>query len=163
MTKLTRNKKIQIYKLRKQGETLVNLAKKFDININHIGYLVKLIDYHGVKILSKKKNRHYNQTQKKIIIDEVLLSNRSVMSTSIKYGLLSNGMLFNWIKLYKSNNYDIVEKKKGRISTMKNYIDKSKEVKTSEELLIAKDKEILYLQAENEYLKKLYSLMQKEE
>ena len=72
-------------------------------------------------------------------------------------------MLFNWIKLYKSNNYDIVEKKKGRISTMKNYIDKSKEVKTSEELLIAKDKEILYLQAENEYLKKLYSLMQKEE
>ena len=42
--KLTYEDKIEIYQLRKQGESLKNLSKKYDINVAHIEYLVRLID-----------------------------------------------------------------------------------------------------------------------
>ena len=40
-------------------------------------------------------------------------------------GLLSKGMLINWIKKYKENGYNIVERKRGR-PTMSKVIKKKR-------------------------------------
>ena len=53
--KLTYEDKIEIYQLRKQGETLKNLSRKYDIDVAHIEYLVRLIDRFGIEIVKKRK------------------------------------------------------------------------------------------------------------
>ena len=56
--KLTYEDKIEIYQLRKQGESLKNLSKKYDIADSNIKYLVRLIDQYGIEIVKKEKNRY---------------------------------------------------------------------------------------------------------
>lgn len=53
--KLTYEDKIEIYQLRKQGESLKNLSKKYDIADSNIKYLVRLIDQYGIECVIKKK------------------------------------------------------------------------------------------------------------
>ena len=53
--KLTYEDKIEIYQLRKQGESLKNLSKKYDIADSNIKYLVRLIDQYGIEIVKKRK------------------------------------------------------------------------------------------------------------
>ena len=53
--KLTYEDKIEIYQLRKQGESLKNLSKKYDIADSNIKYLVRLIDQNGIECVIKKK------------------------------------------------------------------------------------------------------------
>ena len=53
--KLTYEDKIEIYQLRKQGESLKNLSKKYDISVSNIKYLVRLIDRYGIEIVKKEK------------------------------------------------------------------------------------------------------------
>ena len=88
------------------------------------------------------------------------LDNHSVSSIAIEYGLSSDGMLFNWIKSYKENGYVIVEKTKGRRSTMKPNLNKEYTDMTPEEKVIYLENKNLYLEAENEYLKKLRAVVQ---
>ena len=47
------------------------------------------------------------------------MDNKSVCSLAIEEGLISNEMLFNWIKEYKENCYNIVEQKQGRPTMQK--------------------------------------------
>ena len=53
--KLTYEDKIEIYQLRKQGESLKNLSQKYDIAVSNIKYLVRLIDRYGIEIVKKEK------------------------------------------------------------------------------------------------------------
>ena len=59
LIKLTYEDKIEIYQLRKQGESLKNLSKKYDIADSNIKYLVRLIDQYGIEIVKKEKKLHY--------------------------------------------------------------------------------------------------------
>ena len=134
----------------------------YNINKNNVNYLVKLINKHGFDILRNKKNKYYSSELKQEIINKVLISGNSISQTSIDYGLLNPGLLTNWIRLYKKNNCVIVEKKKGRASTMNNkFQNKKYEDMTLEEKFKYLENKNLYLQAENEYLKKLHAVIQK--
>ena len=73
-------------------------------------------------------------------------------------GLLSYGLLQNWIKKYKENGYNIVERKRGR-STMPK-VTKKKENETKDEKIKRLEEENLYLKAEIEYSKKLRAVVQ---
>lgn len=161
MAKLTIEQKILIYEKRKQGETLNSLSKQFNIGMNNIYYLVRLIDAHGYEILRRDKDRYYSPELKLEIINRVILDGESAASISIEYGLTSNGMLFNWIKTYKDNNYVIIEKKRGRLPIMTKQENKKKyEDMTAEEKVKFLEDKNLYLEAENEYLKKLKAVVQ---
>lgn len=162
MAKITREQRIEIYEKRKQGKTLSSLSKEYNMKFCKIQYLIRLIDRHGENILRKEKNNYYSPQMKEEIINKVLIENHTVKSTSIDYGLTSDGLLFNWIKAYKANGYVIVEKTRGRSPTMtkKNDIIKKYEEMTPEEKVKYLENKNLYLEVEVEYLKKLRAVVQ---
>lgn len=166
MAKLTREEKIEIYNKRMNGESSRKLSLEYGIHVTGINYLVRLVDYHGESILRNTTNRLYSKKLKQEIMDRVIIENHSIKSVAIEYGLSSSGMLTNWIKSYKENNCVIVEKKKGRSPTTMTKKEDTKEIKSydsmsSEEKIKHLENKALYLEAENEYLKKLHAVIQK--
>ena len=158
MTKLNYEQKINLYYDRKAGMSYNSLTTKYHINQSGIEYLVRLIDKHGFNILRTTENKIYNAKEKERIINRVLLDNESILSVSIDEGLVAKGMLNNWIKNYKENCYNIVERKRGR-STMPK-VTKKKINETDKEKIKRLEEENLYLRVELEYSKKLRAVVQ---
>ena len=158
MSKLSYEDKINIYQKKKNGQSRRSLSREYQVNELIISYLYYLIDKHGYDILRKNQNRYYAPYQKEQIINRVLINGESVFSVAIDEGLLSYGMLQNWIKNYKENCYNIVERKRGR-STMPKVI-KEKKNETKDETIKRLEQENLYLKAELEYSKKLRAVVQ---
>ena len=158
MSKLTYEDKINIYINKKNGMSTIQLSNKYKVGKATIKYIYRLIEVHGYNVLRTTKNKYYSPSQKEKIINRVLLNNESITSVSIDEGLLNHGILVNWIKNYKENCYNIVERKRGR-STMQK-ITKKKENETKDEKIKRLEEENLYLKAELEYSKKLRAVVQ---
>ena len=163
MAKLTNEQRIEIYERKLKGESTKELSIEFNINISKIKYLFSLINKNGKNILRNDKNRYYSKEFKEIAINRVLLGKESINSVAIDIGLSSDGILYNWIKKFKENCYNVIEKKKGRKPKTMTKIKKSKKILTKEDKIKELEKEILYLKAQNEYLKKLNALVQEKE
>ena len=112
--KLTYEDKVQIYELRKQGESFKRLSNQFEVNVSGLKYMVKLIDRYGINIVKKGKIRYYSPKFKREMFDKVLLEGCAQQSVCLDYGLSNQGLLNNWIAQYKKNGYIIVEKTRGR-------------------------------------------------
>ena len=160
MSKLSYEEKIEIYNKRKEGETLKTLQSKYGITKHNIQYLIWLIDKHGFDILRTIKNKEYSRQFKENAINRVLINNEPIQTVAIDIGLLSDGILHNWLKKYRENGYNIVERKRGRSPTMSKkpkITDKKETIEEENERL---KKENLYLKAELEYSKKLRAVVQ---
>ena len=157
MSKLSYEHKINIYRERKEGISVKSLSRKYNIRENIIKYMVSLIDKHGIDILRTSKNKEHPKYEKEAI-NRVLINGETVWTVAIDMGLLSYGMLQNWIKKYKENGYNIVERKRGRPTMSK--VTKKKEKETQEEKIKRLEEENLYLKAELEYSKKLRAVVQ---
>ena len=159
MGKLSFEDKINLYNDRKSGISISSLCLKYKILHANVEYLTRLIDKHGYDILRKNRNRKFASYEKEQIINRVLLNNESLLSVAIDEGLSSPGMLANWIKKYKENGYNIVERKRGR-PTMSKKPKITNKIETIEEENERLKKENLYLKAELEYSKKLRAVVQ---
>ena len=158
MSKLTYEDKINIYNDKKEGMSIGSLSSKYKVRKCLINYLTALIDKHGYDILRTTKNKVHTRYEKQEAIDRVLLNGESAWSVAIDIGLLNYGMLQNWIKKYKENGYNIVERKRGRTTMPK--VTKKKENETKDEKIKRLEEENLYLKAELEYSKKLKAVVQ---
>ena len=158
MSKLTYEDKINLYNDKKKGMSIGSLSNKYKVRKCVINYLTALIDKHGVDILRTNKNRTHTKSEKQEAIDRVLINGEAKWAVALDIGLLSKGMLDNWIKNYKENCYNIVERKRGR-STMPK-VTKKKENETDKEKIKRLEEENLYLKAELEYSKKLRAVVQ---
>ena len=58
--KLNYEDKVQIYELRKQGQSFKQLSKRFGVDISGLKYMMKLIDRYGIDIVKKVMNRYYS-------------------------------------------------------------------------------------------------------
>lgn len=157
MTKLSYEDKINIYKEKKNGVRVSTITSKYHYAKHNIQYLERLIDKHGYDIL-QRKNTSYSKEFKLKAIQRVLNNNETVLSVAIDIGLSSDGLLQNWIKKYKENCYNIVERKRERLTMSK--VPKKKENETQEEKIKRLEEENLYLKAELEYSKKLRAVVQ---
>ena len=158
MAKLTREQKVEIYEKRKLGKTTGSLAIEYGINKKNIKYLVRLIDHHGTGILRNNMYRYYSPEFKREVINRILINSESIHAVAIELGLSSDGIVYNWIKKYKNNGYNVIEQKRGRPSMTKPKIKSTKPLSVEEELEALK-KRSQYLETENEYLKKLNAVV----
>ncbi|CAH1857502.1 IS3 family transposase [Convivina intestini] len=114
MTKLSKKDKIQIYYLWKNQHYSSNqISRLYGINASHLGYLIALIDRHGLAVL----NRHYQPYSndfKRQVIQEILLEGKSSVRVALEYALPSAGMVRNWLRSYRENGYTVVTKQRGR-------------------------------------------------
>ena len=85
--KLTYEDKVQIYELRKQGQTFNQLSKRFGVDASGLRYMTRLIERYGIEIIKKGKNRYYSPKLKQEMIDKVLLEDCSQQSVCLDYGL----------------------------------------------------------------------------
>ena len=160
MSKLSYEDKIILYNKRKEGISTKSLSRKYNIRENIINYMVSLIDKHGIDILRTSKNKQHPKYEKEEAINRVLINGEAVWAVAIDMGLLSYGMLQNWIKKYKENGYNIVEQKCGRSPTIMKKPKVSNKTETIEEEVERLKKENLYLKAELEYVGKLRAVVQ---
>ncbi|EJG87869.1 putative transposase [Streptococcus infantis SPAR10] len=62
--KLNYEDKVQIYELRKQGQSFKQLSKRFGVDVSGLKYMMKLIDRYGIDIVKKGMNRYYSSELK---------------------------------------------------------------------------------------------------
>ena len=158
MSKLSYEQRIDIYNEKKHGTSISVLSKKYNVRKNVIQYMTSLIDIHSIDILRKNKNNVYPKYKKEAIINRVLIDRESIWAVALEEGILSDGTLRKWIKNYKENGYNIVERKRGR-STMPK-VTRKKKNETKDEKIKRLEEENLYLKAELEYSKKLRAVVQ---
>ena len=158
MSKLTYEEKINLYTDKKKGMSIGSLSNKYKVRKSVINYLTALIDKHGIDILRTSKNRIHTKYEKQEAINRVLINGEAKWAVALDIGLLGKGMLDNWIKNYKENCYNIVERKRGRSAMPK--VTKKKENETKDEKIKRLEEENLYLKAELEYSKKLRAVVQ---
>ena len=70
--KLTYEDKVQIYELRKHGQTFNQLSKRFGVDASGLRYMMRLIERYGIEIIKKGKHRYDSPELKQEMIDSSL-------------------------------------------------------------------------------------------
>ncbi|COS80302.1 IS861 transposase Orf1 [Streptococcus pneumoniae] len=142
--KLSYEDKVQIYELRKQGQSFKQLSKRFGVDVSGLKYMVKLIDRYGIEIVKKGKNRHYSSKLKQEMMDKALLEGCSQRSVSLNYALPNQGMLSFWLAQYKKKRkktweemteLERLQEENERLRTEVAYLKKLKELEERDETL----------------------------
>ena len=155
--RFSKEDKANIYYMYQKGYGYSEIKEYYPIGEGNFYYLIQILNRYGIAWLDRPHHKWTNQ-EKKEAIDRVLINHESRSDVALDLGLSSVGMLTNWIRNYRKNGYNMVNRLIGR--PRKKIITKHNQKKTkSEDKKIKKlEKELLYLRAENAYLKALREL-----
>ncbi len=149
MSKLSKQDKIDIYNNWKYyHKSLSHLGREYGVRPDNLYYLIRLIDLHGLEILNKSYSS-YSVEFKKTAIKRILINDEPATQVSLDLGLLSLGMIFNWLRKYKEDEDNVINHKKGRPSHEKQVKDLKRQT--------------LKLTVENEFVKKLSAFVSQRE
>lgn len=121
--------------------------------------------YHGIEAFSKKHS-HYDADFKLRVLNHQQTHQLSAHETVAFFNIRGgSGVVSRWRRQYDLGGIRALEPKpKGRQSTMKQPNKKDRTAGTPEQKRIKElEEKLLYLEAENAYLKKLDALLQKKE
>ena len=136
------------------GVTLKELSEEYGIHLSNIKFYIALYRKHGESVFTNKNGlKTYSREFKLRTIKRYLNGNESMRAIAVDLGLTDPGIVRAWVKKYREGGEDAIQVSTGR----KNYLlheDRQDKI-ASDEL----KERIKYLEAENEYLKKSYSLI----
>lgn len=112
-----------------------------------------MYNFLGEAAFDKKPKRNWNDKYEMV---QRVMDGESVKSVAFSNGI-ENSLLSKWCKIYKKYGIEGLKLDLQGVHKMAKKPKTSNEIKTKEEL----EKELEYLRAENEYLKKLNALVQK--
>ena len=114
MSKLSKQDKVEIYHLWHDyqiGST--ELSQRYRVGRTNISYLLALIDRHGLAILDQPYTA-YTSNFKEQALKRIIVDHEPLYHVALDLGLKSRGMLSNWLREYRKNGYNIVNKQRGR-------------------------------------------------
>ncbi|HJD09066.1 MAG TPA: IS3 family transposase [Candidatus Ligilactobacillus faecavium] len=155
--RFSKEDKINMYHMYQKGYRYSEIKGYYPIGKRNFYYLVQILNRYGIAWLDRPRHKWTNQ-EKKEAIDRVLINHESRGNVALDLGLSSVGMLSNWIRDYRKNGYNVIDKPIGRprekIITKHN----QKKINIKDKKIKELEKELLYLRAENAYLKALREL-----
>ena len=156
---------INYYHSGKDGYT--NTARHFGLDRNQVRTWVTIHKHGGLQALQpKERSKRYSANFKHCVVSAMQKDNLSSMQAAIKFKIMDPPLVRAWLRFYKRNgvialhpnNHDPYPKMK-KVNKNTTQAKKSDKEKTQKELL----DELLYLRAENAYLKKLQALIQEKQ
>jgi len=152
---VSREQKLEIVlKHLEDGITLRELSEEYGMDSSNIKYNVALYIRHGPDVFKDSSEvRIYSREYKLAAIKRYLQGNESIRLISIDLGLSDHTILRDWLNKYREGGEAAIQTSYSR----KNYLlhEERQNKIASKEL---KDR-LEYLEAENEFLKKYYSLI----
>lgn len=139
-----------------------SLSEEYHISKSEIIKWYHVYSKHGVSGLYVK-NGTYTGDFKVSVVEYMHNTGISMRKTAVHFKIPSFSVISKWDKIYREEGkYALYEERKGRSTKLKNItsqkVNKNKEISGSEELDLVK--EVKRLQMENDYLKKLNTLIQ---
>ena len=114
MSKLSKQDKIEIYHLWHDYQiSPAELSQRYRVGKTNINYLLALIGRHGLAVLDQSFTA-YTSNFKEQALKRIIVDHEPARRVSIDLGLKSSGMLSNWLREYRKNGYNIVNKQRGR-------------------------------------------------
>lgn len=132
---------------------------------NQVRTWVQLVEKHGEEALEEKKHyRKWNARERNEIVSKVI-SGAPLEATAREAGI-SNGLLHNWLKWYRiGGEKELTRRRDGtapKEEPMKEQKLPTKKGTEEQEKIKQLEERVMYLEAENAYLKKLKALREKE-
>ena len=154
---LTQAEKLECVMLHLKDEVpLHEIAKTRGIDIGRLKYCITLYLTWGEKAFKKEKERRlFTREMKLQAIKDVLINGVSYRQEGIKLMLTEPGIVRDWVRMYKTKGEEAIKDTNSR-EAYKHHDDKVLE-KEYKKLL----EDLERTKAENEYLKKSYSLILK--
>jgi transposase len=156
MVKITEMERLAAVLEVEDGEMISTVAKKYQISPQVINRSIGLYREHGETGLSSR-GRKYSVEERFQIIEYMHKNHLSYKDTGIQFGISGSNTVWDWEHKYLENGINGLENKK---NSKKPRLQKPKPPKTREEELLDR---IQYLEAENEYLKKMNALVAERE
>lgn len=158
--KYTLEFKLRCIQMRKTGEKIIappGVDRRKFMKKTRIREL--LYDKHGVEGIRHKIVQRTFEEKKKLIYE--VINGKSINEVAINAGLLPS-TLSNWFKIFREKGLQGLKLlQRGRPSTMNNKKKNPEKPKNKDEYIKELEAKLMYIEAENEYLKKLQALIQK--
>ena len=141
-----------------EGIPLHELAKKYDYHVSNIKYQCRLYELYGDKAFEDHgTSRAYTREEKLKAVDRVLNGKESRRQVALSLMLTDPKIVNDWVSKYQREGEEGIKDTHSRTHYLIH--EERLQVEANKKLL----ERLEYLEAENEYLKKSYALIQKRE